>query len=99
MSRCVELETDKANVDLPSPAAGVLTRVKAEGAKVRIGETIATIDPNGSVRAQRPLRKPPADASVCANVFATCAAHRVSQLRPANRRFHLPCDDWWRRTI
>jgi 2-oxoglutarate dehydrogenase E2 component (dihydrolipoamide succinyltransferase) len=46
-----ELETDKANVDLPSPAAGVLTRGKPEGAKVRIGETIATIDPNGSVRA------------------------------------------------
>jgi 2-oxoglutarate dehydrogenase E2 component (dihydrolipoamide succinyltransferase) len=46
-----ELETDKANVDLPSPAAGVLTRSKQEGAKVRIGETIATIEPNGSVRA------------------------------------------------
>jgi 2-oxoglutarate dehydrogenase E2 component (dihydrolipoamide succinyltransferase) len=46
-----ELETDKANVDLPSPAAGVLTRGKPEGAKVRIGETIATIEPNGSVRA------------------------------------------------
>ena len=46
-----ELETDKANVDIPSPAAGVLTRSKQEGAKVRIGDTIATIDPNGSPKA------------------------------------------------
>src|SRR6516162_1180788 len=39
-----ELETDKANVDVPSPAAGVLRRVKDEGATVHIGETIARID-------------------------------------------------------
>src|SRR5690349_11965829 len=43
-----ELETDKANVDVPSPAAGVIRRTKQEGSKVRIGETIATIDPNGT---------------------------------------------------
>jgi 2-oxoglutarate dehydrogenase E2 component (dihydrolipoamide succinyltransferase) len=45
-----ELETDKANVDVPSPASGVIRRVKQEGAKVRIGETIATIDANGSAK-------------------------------------------------
>src|SRR5215212_11973715 len=39
-----ELETDKANVDVPSPAAGVLRRVKKEGDTVAIGETIARID-------------------------------------------------------
>src|SRR5687767_9969468 len=39
-----ELETDKANVDVPSPAAGVLRRVKEEGETVAIGETIARID-------------------------------------------------------
>src|SRR5207248_11108788 len=42
-----ELETDKANVDVPSPAAGVLRRVKDEGATVHIGETIARIDEGG----------------------------------------------------
>jgi 2-oxoglutarate dehydrogenase E2 component (dihydrolipoamide succinyltransferase) len=40
----VELETDKANVDLPSPARGVLRRVKEAGETVHIGETIARID-------------------------------------------------------
>ena len=42
-----ELETDKANVDVPSPGAGVLRRVTAEGATVHIGETIARIDEAG----------------------------------------------------
>src|SRR5271154_1056978 len=39
-----ELETDKANVDLPAPAAGVLKRVAEQGATVKIGDTIARID-------------------------------------------------------
>jgi 2-oxoglutarate dehydrogenase E2 component (dihydrolipoamide succinyltransferase) len=39
-----ELETDKANVDVPSPAAGVFRKVKDEGATVQIGETVARID-------------------------------------------------------
>jgi 2-oxoglutarate dehydrogenase E2 component (dihydrolipoamide succinyltransferase) len=42
-----ELETDKANVDVPAPASGVFKRTKKEGDTVKIGETIATIDPAG----------------------------------------------------
>ncbi len=42
-----ELETDKANVDVPSPGTGVIKRTVPEGTKVRIGQTIATIDPDG----------------------------------------------------
>src|SRR5438034_5602102 len=41
-----ELETDKANVDVPSPGTGVIKRAVPEGTKVRIGQTIATIDPD-----------------------------------------------------
>src|SRR3954464_1867232 len=43
-----ELETDKANVDVPAPTAGVIRRVKNEGDTVSIGETIARIDENGA---------------------------------------------------
>jgi 2-oxoglutarate dehydrogenase E2 component (dihydrolipoamide succinyltransferase) len=43
-----ELETDKANVDVPSPAAGVFRKVKDEGQTVQIGETVARIDDAGS---------------------------------------------------
>ena len=43
-----ELETDKANVDVPAPAAGVVRRVKKEGDTVAIGETIARIEEGGA---------------------------------------------------
>src|SRR5687768_18498340 len=42
-----ELETDKANVDVPAPTAGVLRRVKKEGDTVAIGDTIARIEEGG----------------------------------------------------
>jgi 2-oxoglutarate dehydrogenase E2 component (dihydrolipoamide succinyltransferase) len=47
-----ELETDKANVDVPAPAAGVLRRVKNEGDTVAIGDTIARIDEGGAGNAK-----------------------------------------------
>jgi 2-oxoglutarate dehydrogenase E2 component (dihydrolipoamide succinyltransferase) len=41
----VELGTDKADVVLPSPAAGVLVKVNvAEGGKIAIGGDLATIE-------------------------------------------------------
>jgi 2-oxoglutarate dehydrogenase E2 component (dihydrolipoamide succinyltransferase) len=47
-----ELETDKANVDVPSPGTGVIKRTVTEGTKVRIGQTIATIDPDAKPSAK-----------------------------------------------
>jgi len=49
-----ELETDKANVDLPAPASGVLRRVKEEGDTVHIGDTVARIDENANAAAPAP---------------------------------------------
>ncbi|QDU96073.1 2-oxoglutarate dehydrogenase complex dihydrolipoyllysine-residue succinyltransferase [Lignipirellula cremea] len=44
----VELETDKASVELPAPQSGVLTKIlKKKGQMVSIGETVGHIDPNG----------------------------------------------------
>src|SRR5688572_23899224 len=43
-----ELETDKANVDVPAPTAGVIRRVKKEGETVAIGDTIARIEEAGA---------------------------------------------------
>jgi 2-oxoglutarate dehydrogenase E2 component (dihydrolipoamide succinyltransferase) len=40
----VELETDKANVDVPSPANGVLKRIRKEGESVTVGDVIAKIE-------------------------------------------------------
>lgn len=39
-----EMETDKANFDLPAPAAGLLHTLKTEGEAVHVGETIAQLD-------------------------------------------------------
>ncbi len=60
----VELETDKASLELPSPVAGILKIVKQEGEAAAIGETIAYVDEAGAEpdRAeQRPPEKQPAD--------------------------------------
>jgi 2-oxoglutarate dehydrogenase E2 component (dihydrolipoamide succinyltransferase) len=43
----LELETDKANVEVPAPAAGILRRLKAEGDTVSVGEVVARIDTDG----------------------------------------------------
>jgi 2-oxoglutarate dehydrogenase E2 component (dihydrolipoamide succinyltransferase) len=58
-----ELETDKANVDVPAPAAGVLRRVKNEGDTVAIGDTIARIDEGGAGNAKPQAAKPAAAAA------------------------------------
>ncbi|HWB53480.1 MAG TPA: 2-oxoglutarate dehydrogenase complex dihydrolipoyllysine-residue succinyltransferase [Tepidisphaeraceae bacterium] len=42
-----ELETDKANVDVPAPGAGIIRHVKEEGQTVGIGEVVARIDDGG----------------------------------------------------
>ncbi len=55
-----ELETDKANVDLPSPAAGVLRKVKDAGATVQVGETVARIDDAGGATVAKPAASTPA---------------------------------------
>jgi 2-oxoglutarate dehydrogenase E2 component (dihydrolipoamide succinyltransferase) len=88
-----ELETDKANVDVPAPAAGVIHPVKQEGAKVRIGETIATIDPNGSptTKSAAPQRIPPktsapAPAPSRSAPAPASAPARQEELSPAVRR-------------
>src|SRR3954468_13920224 len=57
-----ELETDKANVDVPSPGSGVVKRITPEGAKVQIGETIATIDPSAKPSAGANTKPPMASA-------------------------------------
>ncbi|MCK6557145.1 dihydrolipoyl dehydrogenase, partial [Candidatus Binatia bacterium] len=64
----LELETDKASVEIPAPAAGVLHRVKNEGDKVQVGHVVARID--ASAAGARPAAGaaapagPPAAAAV-----------------------------------
>jgi 2-oxoglutarate dehydrogenase E2 component (dihydrolipoamide succinyltransferase) len=89
-----ELETDKANVDVPSPAAGVFRKVKSEGDTVQIGETVARIDEGGApakapaapattATAQGNGAKPAAAPAPAAAPTSTAAADEIS---PSVRR-------------
>ncbi len=42
---CV-LETDKADIELPAPASGALSRISKEGETIEVGGNVATIDDN-----------------------------------------------------
>lgn len=61
----VEMETDKANADIPAPVAGVFKSTVAIGTKVKIGDVIGTIDPAGKPTASpKAEEKAPAMAKV-----------------------------------
>jgi 2-oxoglutarate dehydrogenase E2 component (dihydrolipoamide succinyltransferase) len=50
----VELETDKASLELPAPAAGVIRKIlKRDGEGAAIGETIAQLDRAGEAESKR----------------------------------------------
>src|SRR5436190_17679462 len=67
----VELETDKVNLEVPAPAAGVLGRIDhQDGADVKIGEVLGVIDESGAAAAA-PAGKP---AEAVSPAPATAAA-------------------------
>ena len=56
----LELETDKASVEIPAERAGVLKILKREGEKVQVGEVVARIEEDG---AARPVTAPPSQTA------------------------------------
>ncbi len=61
----LEVETDKAAVEIPSPRAGVVTKVHVvPGAMVKVGQVLVSIDdsgaPAGDGRGAKPAEKPAA---------------------------------------
>jgi 2-oxoglutarate dehydrogenase E2 component (dihydrolipoamide succinyltransferase) len=70
-----ELETDKLTVEVPSPAAGVLTIAVPAGETVAVGATVGSIDPAGKPSAEPAKQNPTADAGRLAKeVVASPAA-------------------------
>jgi 2-oxoglutarate dehydrogenase E2 component (dihydrolipoamide succinyltransferase) len=49
----LELETDKASVEIPAVSGGVLKVLKPEGATVQVGDVVATIDATGVAISRR----------------------------------------------
>jgi pyruvate/2-oxoglutarate dehydrogenase complex dihydrolipoamide acyltransferase (E2) component len=86
----VEIQTDKTTVEIPSPAAGVVTRILAsEGDVVPVGTTIVVIGGDGAVAAaadeEQPKAAPPSEPSNTVSlgsegrVRATPLVRRVAQ--------------------
>ena len=50
----VELETDKVNLEVPSPIDGVLSEINSkDGENVEVGALLGTINQNGTQRAEK----------------------------------------------
>ncbi len=79
----VEVLTDKANIEIPSPVAGVLTRILAvPGQVVKVGETIALIEAAGAVAAP-PEGRGASSAAHPPGTEASSAAATGKSARPA----------------
>jgi 2-oxoglutarate dehydrogenase E2 component (dihydrolipoamide succinyltransferase) len=58
----IELESDKATVEVPAPAAGVVVEITAEvGAVLKTGDVLARIDENAEAPAVAPVEEPDAE--------------------------------------
>jgi 2-oxoglutarate dehydrogenase E2 component (dihydrolipoamide succinyltransferase) len=88
----LELETDKAGMEIAAERAGVLRILKPEGATVNVGDVVARIEDgeSGAAREAAPGAPPPhapAPAPAAAPEPAPAAARRaVGPLSPAVRR-------------
>src|SRR5688572_22018999 len=60
----VELETDKIDVEVSAPRAGVLSRIAhQDGDDVKVGEVLGTIEESAARGAETPVEKQPAAAA------------------------------------
>ncbi|MBX3139270.1 MAG: 2-oxoglutarate dehydrogenase complex dihydrolipoyllysine-residue succinyltransferase [Trueperaceae bacterium] len=75
----VELETDKATLEVPAPAAGVLLEVlKKEGEAAGIGEVIARIDESATAAAQPAATAAAVTGAVPATASANASASKAA---------------------
>src|SRR4029453_16266889 len=59
----LELETDKATIEVPSSVAGQIKEIKVKaGDKVSVGQAILSVDDSGAPAAQQPAKKAAAPA-------------------------------------
>ncbi len=95
----VELETDKASMDLPAPATGTIVKIlKHDGDTVAVGEVIARIEQDGQAQTTRP-EQAAAQTSTAAE-SSTAAAPPAETVPPASpsvrrmlREHHLAPQD------
>jgi len=76
----VELETDKVTVEVPAPAAGVLSEISAkDGETVGVGAVLGAIDAGAAAKAAAPATKPEAVAQASAPTAAATVKEASAQ--------------------
>ncbi|MGE4057110.1 MAG: biotin/lipoyl-containing protein, partial [Vicinamibacterales bacterium] len=79
----VQIETDKAAMDLPAPVSGVLKVIlKKQGEEAKVGDVIATIEEGAGPPAERP-KTAAAPAAAASAVPASAAAKPPAPARTA----------------
>src|SRR5262245_5867653 len=81
-----ELETDKANVDVPAKVAGVLHHLKKPGDTVNVGEAIARIDEGGTPKAATSAPQQKTAQAVAAATPTAAKGSSLEDFSPAVRR-------------
>jgi pyruvate dehydrogenase E2 component (dihydrolipoamide acetyltransferase) len=78
----LELETDKATIEVPSSVAGVVKEIRVKrGDKVKVGAVILTVDSNGGGAAASPAAAPQA---------AKPSAQKPAEQKPAEQKAPEP---------
>ncbi|MGA9904615.1 MAG: dihydrolipoyllysine-residue acetyltransferase [Terriglobales bacterium] len=79
----MELETDKAVVEVPSSVTGTVGEIRVkEGDKLRVGQVIFTVE-NGAGAGMKPAKKASQSAAVFPAVLASPASASVAPSKPA----------------
>lgn len=88
----MELETDKAVVEVPSSVTGTVKEIRVkEGEKVKVGQVIFTVDNGaGSAAQPTPAKQTPAPAPLAAQTAAAPAPARRASDTSAPTEFKLP---------
>ncbi len=85
----VELETDKATIEVPSSVAGVVTEIKVKkGDKIKVGAVILVVDAAGAASAKASTAAATSAESTAAG--ATSAATQIAPVAPATRASEAP---------
>ena len=85
----LELETDKATIEVPSSASGVVKEVKVKpGEKVKVGQTIFTVEedgasePNAAKTGDKPEAAAAPEPAEPATISAWCTRRSASPSSP-----------------
>ena len=83
----LDIETDKVSMEIPAPAAGVITQILVpEGTTVAVGTVLAVIESSASAAASAPAARPRSRSAPRRRRLAAAAQARRRRGMPRCRR-------------